>query len=119
MLLWDETNLAFQLRSGHVKRVLERLDDHIQVVRHPKVKEQCVSRTVYLSSRTHSFSFKISPLSWSHHQKMVCVDSLIAFVGGIDITWGRYDDHQFRLTDPDEKYWPGKDYGMRRDDSAH
>ncbi len=34
---------------------------------------------------------------YSHHQKLVVVDREIAFVGGIDIAYGRYDDPNFSL----------------------
>lgn len=33
---------------------------------------------------------KWGPLQWTHHQKCVIADDL-AFIGGIDLTWGRYD----------------------------
>lgn len=48
---------------------------------------------------------------WSHHEKLVIVDQSIAFVGGIDLCSGRYDDNEFRLWDNSQfKIWPGKDY---------
>ncbi|MFS2159538.1 hypothetical protein ACCD10_19580 [Pseudomonas sp. Pseusp122] len=36
-------------------------------------------------------------LFFSHHQKMVVIDNEIAYVGGIDLAYGRCDDHNFRL----------------------
>ena len=36
-------------------------------------------------------------LYFSHHQKHVVVDRLIAFVGGIDLTYGRRDDAHYSL----------------------
>jgi phospholipase D1/2 len=33
------------------------------------------------------------PFLWSHHEKMVVIDQKIAFVGGLDIGYGRYDDN--------------------------
>lgn len=36
---------------------------------------------------------------WAHHEKMVAIDQTVAFVGGIDLTFGRWDDDQYRLTD--------------------
>ena len=50
-------------------------------------------------------------LSWSHHEKLVIVDQSVAFVGGIDLCAGRYDDETFPLYDQKTPYtWPGKDY---------
>uniref|UniRef100_A0A674HDG3 Phospholipase n=1 Tax=Taeniopygia guttata TaxID=59729 RepID=A0A674HDG3_TAEGU len=50
------------------------------VMRHP----DHVSSSVYL---------------WAHHEKLVIVDQSVAFVGGIDLAYGRWDDDEHRLTD--------------------
>ncbi|KAF3836408.1 hypothetical protein F7725_028966 [Dissostichus mawsoni] len=50
------------------------------VMRHP----DHVSSTVYL---------------WAHHEKIIVVDQSVAFVGGIDLAYGRWDDREHRLTD--------------------
>lgn len=36
-------------------------------------------------------------LFFSHHQKLVAVDRQIAFIGGIDLAYGRYDDEYYQL----------------------
>lgn len=36
---------------------------------------------------------------WAHHEKIVVVDQSVAFVGGIDLAYGRWDDVEHRLTD--------------------
>uniref|UniRef100_A0A8C3AZZ6 Phospholipase n=1 Tax=Cyclopterus lumpus TaxID=8103 RepID=A0A8C3AZZ6_CYCLU len=36
---------------------------------------------------------------WAHHEKTVAIDQTVAFVGGIDLAFGRWDDSQYRLTD--------------------
>lgn len=36
---------------------------------------------------------------WAHHEKMVAIDQTVAFVGGIDLAFGRWDDSQYLLTD--------------------
>ncbi|RCS25097.1 phospholipase [Phyllobacterium salinisoli] len=54
-------------------------------------------------------------LRGSHHQKMVCIDDMIAFVGGIDLTLGRWDtsDHparsRHRVTHRGDEYGPVHD----------
>lgn len=52
----------------------------VQVMRHP----DHVSSSVYL---------------WAHHEKIVVIDQSVAFVGGIDLAYGRWDDKEHRLTD--------------------
>lgn len=46
------------------------------------------------------------PVGACHHQKLVVVDDAVAFVGGLDLTQGRWDTPEHRAEDP------------RRDDSA-
>lgn len=41
----------------------------------------------------------ITPFNWSHHQKTLVVDQSLAFVGGLDLCYGRYDDRSHLLTD--------------------
>lgn len=36
---------------------------------------------------------------WAHHEKIVVIDQSVAFVGGIDLAYGRWDDKEHRLTD--------------------
>lgn len=38
-------------------------------------------------------------LLWAHHEKTVVIDQSLAFLGGIDLAYGRWDDSQHRLTD--------------------
>ena len=36
-------------------------------------------------------------LLWAHHEKLVAIDQQIAFIGGIDLCYGRWDDAQHRF----------------------
>ncbi|CAF5038443.1 unnamed protein product, partial [Rotaria sp. Silwood1] len=36
---------------------------------------------------------------FSHHEKIVVIDQRIAFIGGIDLSWGRWDTDEHRLVD--------------------
>ena len=50
-------------------------------------------------------------ISWSHHEKIVCVDQASAFIGGLDLALMRWDTAAHELTDiGPAKLWPGKDY---------
>lgn len=42
-----------------------------------------------------------SGMMFSHHQKCVIVDEEVAFVGGIDLAYGRYDEHYGLLANAD------------------
>lgn len=55
------------------------------------------------------------PLRGAHHQKIVCVDDHIAFVGGIDLTSERWDSRKHDVTDPLRKSPKGESYGPVHD----
>src|SRR5262245_17230333 len=40
------------------------------------------------------------PLAGSHHQKLVIIDDKVAFMGGMDVTHGRWDTREHRSDDP-------------------
>ncbi|KAM6971184.1 phospholipase D1 isoform 1-T2 [Tautogolabrus adspersus] len=80
VMLYKEVELALGINSGYSKRTLRHLHPNIKVIRHP----DHVSSAVYL---------------WAHHEKIIVIDQSVAFVGGIDLAYGRWDDREHRLTD--------------------
>jgi phospholipase D1/2 len=89
ILLWRNIPFVYDLRAEWVCHYMNRLHKNIFTVCHPPAQSTSV---------------------WSHHQKTVVVDEDTAFVGGIDLCFGRYDDSLYRLTDPKEEVFPGRDY---------
>jgi len=58
-------------------------------------------------------------LSQAHHEKFIVIDYEIAFIGGLDLCFGRYDIHEHPLADAhpgdlDEDVWPGQDFNNSR-----
>uniref|UniRef100_A0A3P8PR80 Phospholipase n=1 Tax=Astatotilapia calliptera TaxID=8154 RepID=A0A3P8PR80_ASTCA len=119
VLLYKEVEMALGINSEHSKRTLMNMHPNIKVMRHP----DHVSSVVFL---------------WAHHEKMVAIDQTVAFVGGLDLAFGRWDDSQHHLTDlgltettdgvtegeqdphdltGNTKLWLGKDYNnfIKRD----
>jgi phosphatidylserine/phosphatidylglycerophosphate/cardiolipin synthase-like enzyme len=88
IMIWNASDLVFDLQSGYVVSHLMKLHPNIKVMRHPYVV----------------------PVTWSHHQKLVAVDEVVAFVGGVDLAYGRYDTSAYALSDPDGATFPGRDY---------
>ena len=64
------------------------------------------------------------PLYAAHHQKIVCIDDSVAFVGGMDLTVERWDTHRhacddpIRLKDDGSIYEPVHDLQMAVDGEA-
>lgn len=77
VLVYKELEVALGINSVHTKKVLSSMHPtNIKVVRHPDGISM-----------------------WSHHEKSVVVDQRIAFLGGIDLCYGRWDTRKHRLTD--------------------
>lgn len=58
------------------------------------------------------------PLRASHHQKIVCVDDVTAFVGGMDLTLARWDSCEHLPHNPLRKKPTGEEYGPVHDVQA-
>ena len=68
--------------------------------------------------------FATGTFYWSHHEKMCVIDEETAFMGGVDLCFGRWDTPQHSLVDDDFEpgtiegergpVWPGKDYSNPR-----
>lgn len=73
--------------------------------------------------------FRQNTFFWAHHEKICIIDHTVAFCGGVDLCFGRWDTPQhsvvddkmtgFELTDAPKdadhcQLWPGKDYSNPR-----
>ena len=97
ILVYYECSLALTLNSKHTEDVFKELNSNIKVTRHP----------------SDAFT-----LLWSHHEKLVIIDQMIGYVGGLDLCWGRYDFPQHPIYEPPnpqrEYYFPLIDYSNAR-----
>ncbi|KAI8991905.1 hypothetical protein BDF20DRAFT_812470 [Mycotypha africana] len=94
-----EVEMALTLDSRHTKDALQALSENIIVLRHP---DHDIGGTFF----------------WSHHEKFVVVDNEIAFLGGIDLCFGRWDTNghplaDFNGNDPESELFPVKEWNMR------
>ncbi|KAL1925650.1 uncharacterized protein VTP21DRAFT_533 [Calcarisporiella thermophila] len=100
ILVYKEMTYALSLDSTHTKAWLQSLHKNIIVQRHPDHGPEGV-------------------MFWAHHEKIVVVDCRIAFIGGLDLCFGRYDSHAHHLADyhpdnPAKEIWVGQDYSNPR-----
>ncbi|KAJ7696033.1 phospholipase D [Mycena rosella] len=69
--------------------------------------------------------FQTGTFYWAHHEKMCVIDQTIAFMGGLDLCFGRWDTPQHVIIDDVDaggehsEIWPGKDYSNPRLSDFH
>ncbi|KAG0348929.1 hypothetical protein BG004_003646 [Podila humilis] len=100
IVVYKEVSLALTLDSAHTKIWLQDLHKNIQVQRHPD----------HLKVKGTQF--------WAHHEKICVIDCRLAFIGGLDLCFGRYDSRTHQLSDYHPSgtgtIWPGLDYSNPR-----
>ncbi|CAO1625909.1 unnamed protein product [Sympodiomycopsis kandeliae] len=120
VILYNEVSNNFTpTDSGYTKSRLTSLHPNIYVQRSPS-------------------HFQTGTFYWAHHEKMCAIDETIAFMGGLDLCFGRYDTPAHVLVDDVEQdyqsgnqrhrkllgpataegkeahIWPGQDYANER-----
>jgi len=102
ILLYNESTLALTINSSYTKLTLESLHENIFVSRAPKTNISSI---------------------WSYNEKLVIIDQKIAFVGGLDLCWGRYDSNKHPIVEEENErntyYYPGCDYLNERQVILH
>ncbi|PHH62239.1 hypothetical protein CDD81_7299 [Ophiocordyceps australis] len=112
VIVYKEVVAALTCNSFHTKQALHNLCPkgspgygNIRVLRHPdhNVFENAADMTMY----------------WAHHEKFIIIDYALAFIGGLDLCFGRWDARQHPLSDvhPEgvcEEIWPGQDFNNNR-----
>lgn len=108
--MYRNINSAIPIDSEYSKTSLLDLHPNIYVQRSPNQYRQNV-------------------FFWAHHEKLCIVDHIVAFCGGVDLCFGRWDTPQHRVMDdkvtglelddsPRDvdncQLWPGKDYSNPR-----
>ena len=112
IVVYREVEAAITCNSAHTKHALQALCPegtpgygNIRIMRHPdhNVFENAADMTFY----------------WAHHEKFIVIDYEMAFIGGLDLCFGRWDNHQHQLSDlhPEgiqHEVWPGQDFNNNR-----
>ncbi|KAG8706505.1 Phospholipase D1 [Ceratobasidium sp. 395] len=104
VILYKEvSNRTTPTDSNYTKQTLVNLHPNIMVQRSPS-------------------HFATGTFYWAHHEKLCVIDEAIAFMGGLDACFGRWDTAQHVLIDDGEPHgpegteqiWIGKDYSNSR-----
>ena len=96
ILIYNEFSMFVSTDSTHTQNTFNKLDKNIKLTRYPSLQT----------------------ILWSNHEKLVIIDQVIAYIGGLDLCWGRYDNNQhpiYEQTNPDNIYeFPFIDYSNSR-----
>ncbi|TFK27984.1 phospholipase D [Coprinopsis marcescibilis] len=100
ILYLEVSNRTTPIDSNYTKQRLTSLHPNIVVQRAPS-------------------HFQTGTFYWAHHEKLCVIDQAIAFTGGLDLCFGRWDSPQHVMTDDAldtdrPEIWPGKDYSNPR-----
>lgn len=112
VMVYREVEAALTCNSAHTKHALQALcpegtpgHGNIRILRHPDHNplENAADMTML----------------WAHHEKFIVIDYAIAFIGGLDLCFGRWDANHHPLSDvhPEgvsEEIFPGQDFNNNR-----
>lgn len=142
VIVYKEVTQALTLNSEHTKHALEALNPNIKVFRHPdhgldvdgaKADIEAAFQNLSMGA-LNALSLSKAPedavkslygsagevvLYWAHHEKLCLVDRTIAFMGGLDMCFGRWDTNSHPIADAhpgdiDATVFPGQDYNNAR-----
>lgn len=139
IIVYKEVTQALTLSSAHTKHTLEALHPNIAVFRHPdhlpdghvvasEIESAFQHLTLNSTSLAHMDKDNLKGvygatdemiLYWAHHEKLCLIDGRTAFMGGLDLCFGRWDTNQHAIADVhpedlNETVFPGQDYNNSR-----
>ncbi|KUI63718.1 Phospholipase D2 [Cytospora mali] len=139
VIVYKEVAQALSCNSEHTKHALEALHENIKVFRHPdhaptgqdiaselKTGFQNLTLGAFSLSKMSGDTLKTLygthddvVLFWAHHEKLCLIDNKVAFMGGLDACFGRWDTNSHPIADAhpgnvDAVIYPGQDYNNAR-----
>ncbi|CAK7223389.1 hypothetical protein SBRCBS47491_005191 [Sporothrix bragantina] len=139
VIVYKEVPQALTLNSEHTKHALEALHPNIRVFRHPDHLPSGHDFQADIESAFKNMNLRTFDLSklgkdaiktlygtsddmvlyWAHHEKLCIVDNHVAFMGGLDMCFGRWDTNSHPIADAhpenlDDIIFPGQDYNNAR-----
>ncbi|CAG8956486.1 hypothetical protein HYFRA_00003872 [Hymenoscyphus fraxineus] len=138
IIVYKEVPQVLTLASVHTKHALE-VHPNIRVFRHPDHLPSGQDLGSDLIEGLKNLSFKPLDLAqlpekqlksvygssedivlyWAHHEKLCLIDGQIAFMGGLDLCFGRWDTNSHPIsdahpTDVNKALFPGQDFNNAR-----
>lgn len=139
VIVYKEVTQALTTCSYHSKHALEDLHPNIKVFRHPdhvpdgqlfesgmmtKLKDMRLGlhELAALPGDSLKALYGVNHgvvLYWAHHEKLLLIDRKLAFMGGLDMCFGRWDTNSHPIADAhpknlDKIVFPGQDFNNAR-----
>ncbi|KAJ3520611.1 hypothetical protein NM208_g13642 [Fusarium decemcellulare] len=138
IIVYKEVEAALTLNSSHTRTALEALHENIRVFRHPDhlptgydlhtdLGKSFKALTNLDLAKASGDALKAVygtadgiVLYWAHHEKLLVTDNgKLAFMGGLDMCFGRWDTSSHPIADAhpgnlDAIIFPGQDYNNAR-----
>lgn len=139
IIVYKEVTQALTLSSAHTKHALEALSPNIGVFRHPDHLPDAQTAHSSIISALQGMKLDAAGaaklgadalkglygitddviLYWAHHEKLCLIDGQIAFMGGLDLCFGRWDTNQHPIADAhpsdlNKIVFPGQDFNNAR-----
>ena len=77
ILIYKEFSIAMSINSEYTENIFNELNNkNIKITRFPSFTDTIL---------------------WSNHEKLVIIDDIIGYVGGLDLCWGRYDNNNHSI----------------------
>ena len=77
ILIYKEFSIAMSINSEYTENAFNALNNkNIKITRFPSFTDTIL---------------------WSNHEKLVIIDDIIGYVGGLDLCWGRYDNNNHSI----------------------
>ncbi|KAK2001795.1 phospholipase D/nuclease [Colletotrichum falcatum] len=140
IIVYKEVEAALTLKSSHTRNYLESLHPNIGVFRHPdhvptgydfeaELRQNFSNMSINTFSLSKASGDAIKAiygtasdgvtLFWAHHEKLCLIDGKVAFMGGLDMCFGRWDTNSHPIADAhpgnlDAIIFPGQDYNNAR-----
>ncbi|KAF2152159.1 phospholipase D active site-containing protein [Myriangium duriaei CBS 260.36] len=142
VIVYKEVSQFIALDSAHTKSSLGNLHPNISFFRHPdhRLNKKALWSEFWAALKARSIKLITSvlvrlpaaalqalfgkdtqtTLYWAHHEKLCIIDGKLAFMGGMDMAFARWDTHDHPIADlhpgslNNHTVWPGIDYSNTR-----
>ena len=113
-------DILFQCANRGVKVYIQVYAEYTYVLTLDSIHTQTTLSSLHQNIHVERDPLNTLGFLWSHHEKLVIIDQMIGYVGGLDLCWGRFDTNDHPIYEPPQQIdnpeylFPGIDYSNAR-----